>query len=259
MQWNDIAILISVRKHGETSAIIRVLSHEHGVHAGVVKGINSKANRGIFQPGNLLNVTWKARLSEHIGMFKAELQEASTAYIMQDATRLAALSSACSMVELSLPERHPYHRLYEIFIEFINSLKHDENWHKSYVKLELDLLAESGFGLDLSSCVATGKTDDLIYVSPKSGRAVSSDAGEPYKDKLLPLPDFLLPDNEPSLKSPLVSNYIKMQETLAGLRLSGYFLEHWLLEPHNRKMPAARQRFIDFMKAHNVENKKASC
>jgi len=241
MQWNDTAIILSVRKHGENSAVVRALASQHGVYAGVIRGANSKSNRGIIQPGNIVNLTWQARLSEHIGSFKAELSKANTAHIMNDEMKLAALSSACAMIELSLPERHPYPRLYQLFYRFLNDLLDDSDWLRDYVLLELDLLAETGFGLDLAQCAATGTDVELIYVSPKSARAVSKQAGEPYKEKLLPLPKFIL-------ENAVSETHLQYKEILAGLRLSGYFLEHSLLAPHNRKLPAVRERLIGMMK-----------
>jgi DNA repair protein RecO (recombination protein O) len=234
VHWSDTAIILSVRKHGENSAVVRLLAREHGVYAGVVKSVTSKTNRGVIQPGNVVNATWNARLSEHLGMFKIELLKANAALIMNDSLKLASLSSACAMVEIALPERHPYQRLYHLFIAFLADLQESNDWMKDYVSLELDLLAEAGFGLDLSHCAATGKTDNLIYVSPKSGRAVSREAGEPYKDKLLALPGFLNNDIQAA------SDDIRQ-----GLNLSGYFLEHWLLSPHNRKLPPARRRLLE--------------
>lgn len=241
MHWTDTSIILSARKHGENSAVVRLFARGHGVYAGVIRGAHSKANRGVIQPGNIVSATWQARLSEHIGSFKCELLEANAAHIMQDAARLAALTSACAVIEASLPERHPYARLYGIFQQFLIALKEGEDWQETYVRLELELLAEAGFGLDLSKCAATRATEDLIYVSPKSGRAVSREAGEPYKEKLLKLPQFLL--------SPLpIGGGDYAEETLAGLRLTGYFLAHWLLEPHRRKLPAARGRLLEIMK-----------
>ncbi len=236
MHWTDEAIVLSSRKHGETSAVARVFSQKHGLSAGVVRGVHSKANRGVIQPGNLVSATWQARLSEHLGAFKCELLEANAAGLMNDAARLAALTSICAVIESSLPERHPYPKLYGIFEAFLATLRSDEGWPEAYVKLELSLLAETGFGLDLSQCAGGGATENLMYVSPKSGRAVSAEAGEPYKEKLLALPAFLLP--------PPPAGGGGSKETLAGLRLTGYFLEHWLLAPHNRKLPPARGRLV---------------
>ena len=240
MQWTDTSILLSVRKYGENSALVRLLSREHGVYGGVVRGAHSKNNRGVLQPGNIVNATWNARLSEQLGAFKIELLEANAAHIMQDSARLNALSATCTIIESALPERHPYPNLHKIFQGFLDVLREDGSWWEAYVRLELAILAESGFGLDLSECAATGATENLVYVSPKSGRAVSAQAGEQYKDRLLTLPDFL--------QGIYKKNRADTPEILAGLRLTGYFLEHWLLTPHNRKLPAVRARLVENMK-----------
>lgn len=245
VHWTDEAIILSAKKHGENSAVIRAFVSTHGVYAGVVKGANSKANRGVFQPGNVVSLNWNARLSEHMGTAKAELLSPTAAMVMQDAGKLAALSSACVLVEMALPERHPYTRLYKEFTAFLTTLP-EAGWPHAYVKLELALLAESGFGLDLSACAATGTTEDLVYVSPKSGRAVSREAGMPYKDKMLPLPAFLLKNSKKYLA--------KGAEILDGLHLTGYFLYGWLLEPHGKKLPAARQRLLNLLKELQKES-----
>lgn len=236
MHWIDASIILSSRKYGENSAIVRVLAREHGVFAGVVRGANSKNNRGIIQSGNVVSSNWQARLSQQLGSFKIELLEAHAAHIMQDSAKLAALTSACTVTEMALPERHPYPKLFAELHEFLHTLTASENWQQDYVRYELSLLAESGFGLDLSECAATGVTDDLIYVSPKSGRAVCAQAGKPYKDKMLPLPEFLL------------STKKEKQEILAGMQLTGYFLEHSLLAPHGKTLPAARARLYQILK-----------
>ncbi len=244
MQWADAAIILSSRKYGESSAVVRVLAREHGVFAGVVRGANSKNNRGIIQAGNVVSANWQARLSNQLGSFKIELLEAHAAHIMQDSAKLAALSSACAIVETALPERHPYPKIFAAFHELLHSLTaisptHD--WQHDYIKFELSLLAESGYGLDLSECAADGVTQDLIYVSPKSGRAVCNGCGEPYKDKLLPLPGFLTGNSHDHLK-----------EILAGMELTGYFLENSLLAPHGSKMPPARLRLQNILKELNA-------
>lgn len=235
MQWTDDAILLSARKYGENKALARVFARSHGVYAGMVRGATSKTMRGIIQPGNALNVAWNARLSEHVGTFKVEPLKPFAALVMQDKLKLAALTSACALIEVALPERHPYPRLYSEFYAFLEYLAEHEDWQEGYVRLELAILAESGFGLDLTHCAATGSKENLTYVSPKSGRAVSAEAGEPYKEKLLPLPSFLGGCDE--------------GEITAGLRLSGHFLEHWLIEPHGKKTPAARARLYQLLSA----------
>ncbi len=250
MHWTDESIVLSIRKHGESSAVARLFSHHHGVFAGVVKGAHSKTNRGVIQPGNVVSATWQARLSEHLGTLKAELTDPVAAFVMQDAAKLAALSSACTLIEAAMPERHPYPKLYKQLRIFLHVLKEEEHWHEAYVRLEMAILTESGFGLDLSQCASTGVREDLVYVSPKTGRAVSREAGEPYKEKLLLLPEFLLPKALPRKAGEGISVPCSpdTQETLAGLRVSGYFLDAWLLAPHGKKLPAARQRLAQMMK-----------
>lgn len=248
MHWSDAAIILSSRKYGESSAVVRVLAREHGVFAGVVRGANSKNNRGIIQSGNVVSSQWQARLSQQLGTFKLELLEAHAAHIMQDESKLAALSAACTITEIALPEHHPYPKLFSALHEFLHTLTASDNWQQDYIKYEVSLLAESGFGLDLSECAATGVTDDLIYVSPKSGRAVCREAGEPYKDKMLPLPNFLLPSPNPESRTPNHDH----KETLAGMQLTGYFLENWLLAPHGKKLPAARMRLQNILQELNA-------
>lgn len=211
------AIVLSVRKHAESSALVEILTEEHGVYKGVVRGAFSSKNRGIYQPGNFVAATWSARIPEHIGNITAELLIPYAAVIMQHARALSLLSSACALLALSLPERHPYPKLYQGLQKILLHLTEGEgDALSSYIDFELLLLAETGFGLDLHCCAATGTTENLLYVSPKSGRAVSAQAGEPYKDKLLKLPP--------------------------SLHLTGYFLEYHLFESLHRRVPAARQR-----------------
>ncbi len=226
--------------------MVRVLVREHGVFAGVVRGANSKNNRGIIQSGNVVSSHWQARLSQQLGTFKLELLEAHAVHIMQDGAKLAALTSACAITELALPERHPYPKIFSALHEFLHILNSSENWEQDYIKYELSLLAESGFGLDLSECAATGVTSNLIYVSPKSGRAVCAQAGEPYKDKMQPLPEFLLG------KESHLPEGGREQEVLAGMQLTGYFLEHSLLAPHGKKLPAARVRLENILQELNA-------
>ncbi len=239
MQWTDTAIILNTRKFGESSMVIHVLSHEHGLYGGVVRGATGKKTRGIIQPGNVVTATWNARLSEQLGSLKCELVSAHAALLMHDAGRLAALTSACALIGLALPERHPYPHLHRMMLDFLNMLQTSDHWPEAHVRLEIEILAEAGFGLDTTECAATGKTDDLIYVSPKSGRAVCAAAGAPYHEKMLPLPEFLRETRKKTLTEPA--------EILAGLHLTGYFLENWLLIPHNRKLPATRARYIGWV------------
>lgn len=238
MQWTDTAIILSTRRHGESSAIVRALTRSHGVSAGMVRGAFSKTNRGILQPGNVVNLTWQARNADQLGAFRAELLVPNAALLMQDAQKLSALVAACSIIEAALPEHHPYERIYRDMLTLMDALEHAPDWLQHYVRFELALLADSGFGLDLSECAATGTTQDLVYVSPKSGRAVCEAAGRPYHERMLPLPGFLRAESHEKITPTL-------KETLAGMRLTGYFLDAWLLGPHKKTLPAVRNRLWD--------------
>lgn len=230
MEWQDEAIVLSARKHGESAAIVQLLTARHGRHAGLVRGGAGRRARGLYQPGNEVTAAWRARLSEHLGTFTCELARSHAAGLLRAPAQLAALSAASALAELCLPEREPYPGVYAAFRELLRHLQ-GEHWGEAYVRWELRLLTDLGFGLDLSACAATGRNDELAYVSPKSGRAVSLSAGEPYRDKLLPLPAFLIGDAPADPES-----------LAAGLRLTGFFLGQEVLEPIGAVMPAARER-----------------
>lgn len=231
MEWNDAGIVLSARKHGETSAILTLLTRAHGLHVGLVRGGAGKRARGVLQPGNRVEARWRARLSEHLGTFTCELTATFAAALLDDPPRLAGLSAACAVVEAALPERQPHGAVFDGLAAFLGALGSDA-WPSAYVKWELGLLRELGFGLDLSRCAATGQTDQLAYVSPKSGRAVSRAAAEPYKARLLPLPPFLLAEGEAG----------DAGQVADGLRLTGYFLERHVFGQHDRPPPPARLR-----------------
>ena len=232
MDWTDEGIVLSARKHGESAAIVNLLTEGHGRHAGLVRGGAGKRARGIYEPGNRVRAAWKARLEEHLGNYTCELLQASAAEWLDDPMRLAGLSAVCAVAEAALPERETYARL----SEFIAGLGRDD-WLKSYVMWERDLLADMGFGLDLSECAGGGGGAGLAYVSPKSGRAVSRAAGETYKDKLLALPAFLLDDPARGVESENPAG-----EIADGLTLTGYFLERHAFIHDARGVPPARTR-----------------
>jgi DNA repair protein RecO (recombination protein O) len=237
MEWTDDAIVIATRPHGETSAVVTALTREHGRHAGLVRGGSGKQARGAIQPGNRLQITWKARLSEQLGNFTWELQSTDGTRWLADAGRLAAISSACALIEVTLPERESHPTAFNALVTLLAYLN-DDAWAGHYVRWELGLLAELGYGLDLSSCAATGTNDDLAYVSPRSGRAVSLSAGEPYRDRLLRMPSFLGSD-QPADPGELV----------AGLALTGHFLERWVFAAIGKALPPARARLVAALKA----------
>jgi len=239
MEWTDQGIVLSVRKHGETSAIVTLMTKNQGVHAGLVRGGGGKRKRGDLQPGNLVAAHWRGRLAEHLGSFSCELMRAYAATLLDSPDTLSCLSSALALSESALPEREAHPSVYEGLSILLNSLE-GEDWPSVYVKWELGLLGELGFGLDFSCCAATGVTTDLIYVSPKSGRAVSGDAGEPYKNAMLALPGFLLEQGISGSPGEIVD----------GLTLTGFFLErHVFGHLHAKNLPAARKRFIERMRS----------
>lgn len=236
MQWVDEALILDIGKYVEHAAIVHVFSREHGRYSGISKAALSSRNRASYQPGNLVQASWKARLAEHMGTVSCELVQSLAAYVMQDALRLSAITSVCALVKLCLPERDPHPALYDTVRMLALQIAHDEDadWLAAYARFELQLLQECGVGLDLSECAATGGREDLCYVSPKSGRAVSREAGAPYKERLLPLPSFLMRSDVPA----------GMPDIHASLQLTGHFLAHGWGEAHHQEIPAARGRFV---------------
>ncbi len=233
MDWRDTGFVLTARRHGETGLIVELMTAEHGRHAGLVRGGQSPKRRALLQPGNLVTASWRGRLEEHLGSFDIELLRAHAAALLDDADRLAALTSAAALIALALPEREPHGDVYQSFAELIATLD-SMDWATRYVIWECALLAALGYGLDLSACAATGVNDDLAYVSPRSGRAVSRSAGAPYHHKLLALPGFLWHEVP---ADPV--------DIVAGLTLAGHFLHHHLLAPHGRGLPEARTRLVD--------------
>ena len=243
MEWHDTGIVLATRKHGERALVVHALTRAHGRHAGLVRNGQSARQRGSYVIGNRLDLTWRARLAEHLGTFRAELENSHAAAFIDDGPRLAALAAAAAVAQATLPEHEPHPRAWRGILELIAALESDRGWAERYVRWELDLLAELGFGLDLARCAATGRNDNLIYVSPRSGQAVSASAGEPYRDKLLALPQFLLGEARPSAA-----------EIAAGLVLTGFFLAHRVLEPQGGRLPAARMRFVDAIRRRPTMN-----
>lgn len=234
MEWQDEGIVLSVRTHGETSAIADVFCRSHGRYGGLIKGGRSRRMRPVLQIGNHVDATWSARLADHLGNFRLELNHGYAATAMESPLRLAALSSMCTLLHL-LPERDPHPSLYEVSMFVLGFLDDDSVWPALLVRWELALLQELGFGLDLSKCAATGKDDDLAFVSPKSGRAVSATAGAPYADRLLVLPEFLVAGR---------GTVIQKKDVLDGFSLLGYFLEKHFFAPKGERLPEARSRLV---------------
>ena len=232
MNWTDEAIILSVRPHGETAAIVEVLSRQHGRHLGMVHGGRSRRLRPVLQMGNHVDATWRARLAEQLGHLSVELRRGYAGEAMNNPVALSGLTSMVAMARL-LPERDPHPSLFEVSLFVLSFLDDVGVWPALLVRWEVALLAELGFGLDLSSCAASGSNDGLAYVSPKSGRAVSASAGEPYRDRLLRLPPFLAGRG---------TGGVTEADVLDGLKLTGYFFESRVLASRGEAMPDARRR-----------------
>ena len=239
MDWTDDGIVLSARRHGESSAIATLLTRAHGRHAGLVRGGAGKRGRAVLQPGNMVHARWRARLPEHLGTFTLESGRGTAARLFADPLRLAALASACALADAAILEREPHPAVYDELHRLIATLEQDEagaRWPEVYVRWEVRLLADLGFGLDLARCAATGTEDGLAFVSPKTGRAVSDAAAGPWRERLLPLPGFLAAGK--ASDSPASASEAVAQ----GLMLTGYFLVRHVFEPQGKPLPAARRR-----------------
>jgi DNA repair protein RecO (recombination protein O) len=238
MQWSDEGVVLSVRPHGESSAVLELLTRQHGRHLGLVHGGRSRRLRPILQIGNHVDAAWKARLAENLGHYGVELRKGFAALLMEDAAALAAMTSMAALARL-LPERDPHPNLFEVTLFVLGYLEDRAVWPALVVRWEMALLDELGFGLDLSACAATGQTSDLIYVSPRSGRAVSAEAGAPYKERLLRLPAFLRGRTEEAVTGDDIS---------AGFALTGHFLDSRVLRPREAALPEARSRLLSYLR-----------
>jgi DNA repair protein RecO (recombination protein O) len=235
MEWSDDAIVLSSRAHGESGAILELLTREHGRHAGLVRGGGSRRIKPSLQPGNSVHVQWRARLEEHLGSFTCELARARAGELMDSRDALAGLNAFTAVTSTAMPEREAHAAVFAGGEILLDAMMADDaaHWLPLYVRWEAGLLEALGFGLDLSECAATGAKDDLTYVSPKTGRAVSRDAAGIYANRLFRLPGFLLGND---------SDEPHPGEVAAGLALTGHFLLERVLRPHGKALPPARLR-----------------
>lgn len=234
MEWRDEGIILGARRHGETSAILEVMTRAHGRHLGLVRGGRSRKMQPMLQPGNRVDVVWRARLDEHLGTYQAEALELNAARLLDAATAVYGLQTLAAHLRL-LPERDPHPRLYDTLLPVLSHLDDPASAAELIVRFELLVLDELGFGLDLSRCAATGSRDELAYVSPKSGRAVSRAAGLPWHAQLLALPAFL------RIGSGLRADLAAIED---AFRLTGYFFARHVYEPRGMEAPEARAGFI---------------
>jgi len=237
VDFTDTAFVLSARRHGEGDVILSCLTRDHGRHLGLVKGGASRRQRPAVEIGNAVAVQWRARLAEQLGQFQVELLAAHAAHLMDDADRLAALNAAAAVIDATLPEREPHGDVHADFAVLIARLvAADGDWGLAYLRWELQVLADLGFGLDLSACAVTGATEGLAFVSPKTGRAVTALGAGRHAGRLLPLPAILLDPAQPAT----------FGDILQGLRLTGHFLHAHLLDaPGAEKRLAARDRLVE--------------
>jgi DNA repair protein RecO (recombination protein O) len=234
MEWVDNAIVLGARHFGEGKLVAEVFSREHGRYGGVVHA--GRKSQPILQAGNVVHCGWKARLSEQLGFYSPlELAEPHATRLLDDPIALAGLSSAVTLIRAATPERHAYPQLYDALMVLIEAMPHQGVWPALYTRFEIGLLAALGYGLDLSRCAVTGETENLAWVSPRTGRAATQEAGAPHAEVLLRLPPFLV-DAEAELSSGDVAD---------AFALAGYFLERRLFDHKGEGMPDARRRLIE--------------
>jgi DNA repair protein RecO (recombination protein O) len=235
-EWQGPAVVLGTRPHGESGAVVSLLTEALGRHPGLAKGGASRAQSAVWLPGNLVEARWVARLPDQLGALSGEMVHPAAALAMADPLALALLSAACAIAEGALPERQPHPRCFHGLVALIARLGEGAMAAlPDYIRWEAELLAELGYGLDLARCAATGSLEDLTWVSPRTGRAVSAAAGAPWADRLLPLPAFLLGQSGPA----------SMAECLAGLRLTGHFLGRDAFGHERRGLPMARGMLQD--------------
>lgn len=236
MQWSEEGLVLGARRHGESSVILELMTRDHGRHLGLVHGGRSRRLQPVLQAGNSVHAVWRARLDEHLGTFVVEGGEMRSSRLIRAPVALYGMAALAALLRL-LPERDPHPALHDAAMALIEHLDDARLAPALFVQFELTLLAEIGFGLDLAECASTGARDNLVYVSPKSGRAVSAAAGEPYKDRLLALPAFLTQDHPGAEGAAL-------DQIGAGFALTEHFLRVHALEPRGLPVPDERTRFV---------------
>ena len=235
MQWTGDGIILGCRRYGETSVILELMTHARGRHLGLVRGGRSRRQASLLQPGNGVHATWRGRLDDHLGSFQVEAMTERAGRLMESALGLYGMTLLAAHLRL-LPERDPHPALHDAALVVVDALHDPALAPAVMVRFELALLADLGFGLDLDACAATGAREKLVYVSPRTGRAVGRGAGEPYRDKLLALPAFLTRERaEPP----------SLDDVLAGFRLTGHFLDREVYAARGLGLPEAREGFIN--------------
>jgi DNA repair protein RecO (recombination protein O) len=247
MDWQDDGVVLSVRHHGESARIVTLLTEAHGRHAGLLRG-SGTGRGGALQPGQIVRAEWRARLAEQLGYYTLEPLSHPASMMLDDPVRLAALRAVCALVDAAVSEREPHPNLFaatRTLFGLMAEMDDPGDWGALYVRWEIGLLAEMGYGIDLESCAATGATSGLTHVSPRTGRAVSAEAAAPYADRLLVLPGFLVPGRA----GPDSRSNDPLQAVQDGLALTGHFLENRLFAQLHTPVPQARARLLEVVRA----------
>lgn len=238
MQWQDAGLVLGLRPHGETSVVLELLTEAHGRHLGLLRG--ARGRRGLLQPGNTVRAQWRGRLSEHLGTFQVEPLISRVAPLIEEGLALGALRAACALAQMTLPERDPHPDVFAALSVLFDRLAEPAVWPALFVRFELGLLEALGFGLDLTRCAVTGSEEDLVFVSPNTGRAVSREGAGTYAPRLLRLPAFLRGGE---------TGGATLGDVADGLALTGHFLDRRLLAPHGRPLPAARIHLVERLRS----------
>ena len=247
-EWTDQGLILSIRPHGERNAVVSLLTFENGRHAGLVHAYDASGKRGTVQLGNLVQAHWRARLTDQLGTFQLELTKNPSALFLDDPVKLAGLSSCCAILDVGLPEREANLAVWQAttaLIDIICLADNLEDWLGFYIKWEINVLTQLGFALNLDSCAVSGLTDALVYVSPRSGRAVHKDYAGDYADRLLRLPGFLCADATVAAASPAA--------LADGLALTGHFISRRVFSLIHKDLPQARLRLAHLVsKRYNI-------
>lgn len=253
MQWIDEAVIVALKKIGEKSVIMTTLTKENGLVSGMVHGLASKKDKGAYQPGNIISVKWRSRLADQLGSFTLiDVKHSIASAIIYNAKKLYALNALLCLIKENLPDNDPHHHVYADTVALLNQLLTNEHWIENYILFECNLLANLGFGLELDKCAVSGKKQDLYYVSPNTGRAVTKNVGHQYHDKLLRLPPFMTRRKE---KTGNPHQFIDNASLIDGLMLTEFFLSKYIYRPQNKTLPIPRQQLVLSIKQITKQNK----
>lgn len=254
-EWSEHAIILSSRPHGENNAVVSLFTPSKGRHAGLVYAASGKSKRGIIEAGNHVQASWRARLDEQLGVFSLELETSPSAFVLDNPLRLAALASLCALIDQTLPERVPHEQLYTATLALLDVIRlseADTDWLPYYVRWEMALLSQLGFGLALDKCAVTGETDSLVFVSPRSGHAVTRQGAGKFASRMLALPSFLVDGGAGNmLEHDNSQSEIQPEHPFSeGLALTGHFLASRIFSPIDKPLPPARLRLSDLVSKH---------